>query len=299
MHQRRWIELFNDYDCEIHYHPSKANTVADALSRKEWMKLRRVRALSMPIYSNIKAMILEAQSEASKDVNSPIEMLRGLEKQFEKKEDGRLYFVEQIWVPVYGNLRTLIMNEAHNIKYFVHPGSDKMYYDLRDLYWWPRMKKDIAMYISKCLTCSKVKAEHQKPSGLLQQPKIPRKWLFHITILAIATEIIRNATGYEYCLSLPTRLRSDEPYHSAPLENMRRVADCEIDLVEKLGYSSTTTWAKVEESKLIGLEIVPRDSLKRVIKFKEELKLTRRLEDFADNLAKAVRILCLAIKSHL
>ncbi|GKC05700.1 retrotransposable element Tf2 [Tanacetum coccineum] len=151
----------------------KPNTVADALSKKEWMKPRRVRALSMTIHSNIKARILEAQSEASKDVNSPIEMLRGLEKQFEKKEDGGLYFVEQIWVPVYGNLRTLIMNEAHNIKYFVHPGADKMYYDLRDLSWWPRMKKDISTYVSKCLTCTKVKAEHQKPSGLLQQPEIP------------------------------------------------------------------------------------------------------------------------------
>ncbi|GJT85739.1 putative reverse transcriptase domain-containing protein [Tanacetum coccineum] len=75
-------------------------------------------------------------------------------------------------VPTYGNLRTLIMNEAHAIKYYVHPGSDKMYNDLRDLYWWPKVKKDIALYDSKCLTCSKVKAEHQKPSRLLQQPEI-------------------------------------------------------------------------------------------------------------------------------
>ncbi|GKB44594.1 putative reverse transcriptase domain-containing protein [Tanacetum coccineum] len=69
------------------------------------------------------------------------------------------------------------MDEAHATKYSIHPGADKMYYDLRDLYWWPGMKKDIAMYVNKCLTCSKVKAEHQKPSGLLQQPEIPeRKW---------------------------------------------------------------------------------------------------------------------------
>nr|GEX96112.1 putative reverse transcriptase domain-containing protein [Tanacetum cinerariifolium] len=73
-------------------------------------------------------------------------MLKGLDKQLERKEDGRLYLAARIWVPVYGNLRTLIMNEAHATRYSVHHGADKMYYDLRGLYWWPIMKKDIAMY---------------------------------------------------------------------------------------------------------------------------------------------------------
>nr|GEZ08993.1 putative reverse transcriptase domain-containing protein [Tanacetum cinerariifolium] len=80
-------------------------------------------------------------------------------------------------VPVYGNLSALVMNEAHATRYYVHPGADKMYYDLRGLYWWPEIKKDIAMYVSKCLTCFKVKAKHHKPSGLLQLPEIPEwKW---------------------------------------------------------------------------------------------------------------------------
>ncbi|GJR55197.1 putative reverse transcriptase domain-containing protein [Tanacetum coccineum] len=153
----------------------KANVVADALSRKEWMKSRRAQALSMTIHYSIKAKILEAQSESSKVINTPAERLRGFEKQLERKEENGLYFVERIRVPTYGKLRTLIMNEAHTTKYFVHPRVEKMYYDLRGLYWWPRMKKDIAMYVSMCLTCSKVKAEHQKPSRLLQQPEIP-KW---------------------------------------------------------------------------------------------------------------------------
>ncbi|GJR79355.1 putative reverse transcriptase domain-containing protein [Tanacetum coccineum] len=104
--------------------------------------------MSMTIHSSIKARILEAQSEASKDFRTPTEMLRGLEKQFEKKEDGELYFIERIWVPAYGNLRTLNMDEAHATKYYVHPRADKMYYDLQDLYWWPEMKKDIAMYVT-------------------------------------------------------------------------------------------------------------------------------------------------------
>nr|GEZ95961.1 putative reverse transcriptase domain-containing protein [Tanacetum cinerariifolium] len=91
------------------------------------------------------ARILEAQIKASKGANTPVEMLKGLDKEFERKENGGLDVAKRIWVPVYGNLRTLIMNEAHTSKYSVHPGADKMYYDLRYLYWWPKMKKDIAL----------------------------------------------------------------------------------------------------------------------------------------------------------
>ncbi|GJU76230.1 putative reverse transcriptase domain-containing protein [Tanacetum coccineum] len=156
---RVWI-AFLDYSLRLYYtnqdlevgRRSKANVVADALSRKERLKPRRARAMSMTIHFSIKARILEAQSEASKNVNTPTEMLKGLDKQLERKEDGGLYLAERIWVPVYGNLRTLIMNKAHATRYSVHPGADKMYYDLRDLYWWPRMKKDISMSLSNRLT---------------------------------------------------------------------------------------------------------------------------------------------------
>nr|GEU87802.1 retrotransposon protein, putative, Ty3-gypsy subclass [Tanacetum cinerariifolium] len=143
----RLARYYSDYDCEIRYHPSKTNIVANALSRKEQMKPRRARAMSMTVHSSIKARILEAQSEASKGANTLAEMLKGLDKQFERKEDGGLYAAERIWVPAYGNLRTLIMNEAHTSKYSVHPGADKMYCDIQDLYWWPVMKKDIALYV--------------------------------------------------------------------------------------------------------------------------------------------------------
>ncbi|GJW60602.1 putative reverse transcriptase domain-containing protein [Tanacetum coccineum] len=136
MRQRRWLELFSDYECKIKYHSGKANVVADALT----------------------------QVEAFKDENVIAEGLNGTDQQMEKREDGSLHYMDRIWVPLVGGVRTKIMDEAHKTRYSVHPGADKMYYDLRDMYWWPGMKKEIAIYVSKCLTCAKVKAEHQRPS---------------------------------------------------------------------------------------------------------------------------------------
>ena len=176
MRQRRWVELLSDYDCEIKYHPGKANVVADALSRKERPKPLRVRSLGMTIISPLPSKILEAQIEALKEENRPDEKIYGMPENtngFVKRSDGVLCFKDRSWIPLYGGVRELIMHESHKSKYSIHPGSDKMYQDLKKLYWWPNMKADIATYVGKCLTCSKVKAEYQKPSGLLQQPEIP------------------------------------------------------------------------------------------------------------------------------
>ncbi|GJR55825.1 putative reverse transcriptase domain-containing protein [Tanacetum coccineum] len=91
--------------------------------------------------------------------------------------DGTLCLNGRSWLPCYGDLRTMIMHESYKSKYSIHPGSDKMYQDMKKLYWWPNMKADIATYVSKCLTYAKVKAEHQRPSGLLVQTEIPQwKW---------------------------------------------------------------------------------------------------------------------------
>ncbi|GKA97896.1 putative reverse transcriptase domain-containing protein [Tanacetum coccineum] len=97
---------------------------------------------------------------------------KGLDEMIEQRSDGTLYYLDRIWVPLKGEVRTLIMDEAHKLKYSVHPGADKMYYDLRDRYWWPGMKKDIAEYVSKCLIVWKVKDKIKRHSGLLQQPEI-------------------------------------------------------------------------------------------------------------------------------
>ncbi|GJS36363.1 putative reverse transcriptase domain-containing protein [Tanacetum coccineum] len=177
MRQRRWLELLADYDCEIRYHPGKANVVADALSRKERIKPLRVRSLVMTIHPNLPSQILKAQTEALKEENIKAENLRGMDKAFEIRPDGTRCIKNRSWLPLFGNLRDLIMHESHKSKYSIHPGSDKMYQDLKKFYWWPNMKAIIAEYVGKCLTCFRVKAECQKQSGLLVQPKIPMwKW---------------------------------------------------------------------------------------------------------------------------
>ncbi|GJW09736.1 putative reverse transcriptase domain-containing protein [Tanacetum coccineum] len=137
MRQRHWLELLSDYECEIRYHPGKANIEAQ---KPENLKNKDVRGM------------------IRKDI--PKEKL-------EPRADGTLCLNSRSWLPCYGDLRTVIMHESHKSKYSIHPGSDKMYQDMKKLYWWPNMKADIATYVSKCLTCAKVKAEHQRPSGLL------------------------------------------------------------------------------------------------------------------------------------
>ncbi|GJS11774.1 putative reverse transcriptase domain-containing protein [Tanacetum coccineum] len=144
MRQRCWIELFSDYDCEVHYHPGKANMVADALSRKERVKPKRVRAMNMILQLSIKDRILTAQKEA---VDESTGLQKGLDEMTELRNNDALYYLDRIWVPLKGDVRTLIMDEAHRMKYSVHLGAHKMYYDLRDRYWWPRVKKDIAVYV--------------------------------------------------------------------------------------------------------------------------------------------------------
>ncbi|GJX82883.1 putative reverse transcriptase domain-containing protein [Tanacetum coccineum] len=152
MRQRRWLELLSDYDCEIRYHPRKANVVADALS---------------------------SQIEAQKSENLKHEDVGGMirkdipKEKLEPRTNGTLCLNGRSWLPCYGDLRIVTMHESYKSKYSIHSGSDKMYQDMKRLYWWPNMKADIATYVSKCLTCAKVKAEHQRPSGLLVQPEIP------------------------------------------------------------------------------------------------------------------------------
>nr|GEW90358.1 putative reverse transcriptase domain-containing protein [Tanacetum cinerariifolium] len=194
MRQRRWLELLADYDCEIRYHPGKENVVADALSQKERIKPLRVRSLIMTIHLKLPSQILNAQTKEIKKENIKAENLRGMDKAFEIRPNGTCCIKNRSWLPLFGNLRDLIMHESHKSKYSIHPGSDKMYQNLKKLYWWPNMKAIIAEYVSKCLICSRVKAECQKPSGLLIQPEIPT-WKWERITMDFVSELPRTSNG--------------------------------------------------------------------------------------------------------
>nr|GEW79966.1 reverse transcriptase domain-containing protein [Tanacetum cinerariifolium] len=219
MRQRRWLELLSDYDCEIRYHPGKANVVADALSRKEQEPLR-------------------------------------------------------------------------------------MYQDMKKLYWWPNMKADIATYVSKCLTCAKVKAEHQRPSGLLVQPKIP-EWKWDNITMDFVTKLPKSSQGYNTIWVIVDRLTKSAIFtpmrETDPIEKLARMYLKEVvarkgwvnhlPLVEFSYYNSyhanikaapfealygrkcrsPVCWTKVREAQILGPELI-QETTKKIVQIKQRMQ---------------------------
>ncbi|GJQ92884.1 putative reverse transcriptase domain-containing protein [Tanacetum coccineum] len=150
----------------------------------------------MTLHPKLPSQILEAQTEAIKEENIKAKNLRGMEKAFEVRPDGTRCIKNRSWLPLFDNLRDLIMHESHKSKYSIHPCSDKMYQDLKKLYWWPNIKAIIAEYVGKCLTCSRVKAECQKPSSLLIQPEIPT-WKWERITMDFVTKLPKTSSGHD------------------------------------------------------------------------------------------------------
>ncbi|KAL4296010.1 hypothetical protein GQ457_12G015510 [Hibiscus cannabinus] len=173
LRQRIWMELLKDYDLVINYHPGKANVVADALVQSDLVsRIRELQRMDPELQKTSDNFDVKHNSD------------------FSVKTDGLLYFKDRMRVPNDDGLRKEMLDEAHQSSLSIHPGSVKMYKDLKPLYWWPRMKAEITDYVSRCLTCQKVKVEHRAPTGLLQPLKFPQwKWeritMDFVTVLSI------------------------------------------------------------------------------------------------------------------
>jgi hypothetical protein len=218
MRQRRWLELIKDYDLEIHYHPGKANVVADALSRKASSHCLTMRIpettlcqemenlnLGMIQHGTLRQLklesvllqrIIDAQrtDKGMKHIHEKIEADKA--KCFRKYDQGILWFNDRIVVPKDAEVRQQILDEAHLSRYSIHPGSTKMYQDLKQHYWWTKMKIDIACYVARCDTCRRVKAIHMKTAGPLQSLPIPT-WKWEDISVDFIVGLPKTAKGFD------------------------------------------------------------------------------------------------------
>jgi hypothetical protein len=217
MRQRRWLELIKDYELEIHYHPGKANVVADALSRKafchcltmktsditlcqemEKLNLRMIQhgtSNHLKLESVLLQRIIDAQREDEGMKHIHEKMEAGKANCFRRDDQGVVWFNNCIVVPKNDEIRQQILDEAHLSRYSIHPGSTKMYHDLKHHYWWTKMKIEIARYLATCDTCRCVKAIHMKTAGLLQSLPIPT-WKWEDISMDFIVGLPRTAKGY-------------------------------------------------------------------------------------------------------
>ncbi|GJZ19860.1 putative reverse transcriptase domain-containing protein [Tanacetum coccineum] len=295
MRQRRWLELLSDYDCEIRYH----QCLQHILDQKKELNMRQRRWLELLSdndceiqYSSggkgkakvycvcLKCVVWfgvwcgrmpepngkewnQATTSSSRDF---------CDMNLEPRTDGTLCLRNKSWMPCFGDLRTLIMHESHKSKYSIHPGSDKMYQDLKKLYWWPNMIAEIATYVSKCLTCARVKAECQKPSGLLVQPVIP-VWKWENIIMDFVTKLPKTShlplVEFYYNNSYHTSIKAS-PFEALYGHKCR----------------SPVCWAEVRDAQLTGLEII-HETTEKIIQIKKRIQAARdRQKSYADRRRK-------------
>ena len=199
--QRRWMELLEDYDCTIEYHPGKANVVADALSRKVYSANLAVSETlimfsNLTIRSDIVKLIGESQALDEEILKIKASLNDPKNHDFSVDDNGLLRFRGRMCVASNDQLKQLILDEAHKSRYAMHPGGNKMFEDLKKCYWWNNMKREVAQYVQRCLVCQQVKAEHQKPGGLLQPLEIPL-WKWAEVTMDFVTGLPPSRNGYD------------------------------------------------------------------------------------------------------
>ncbi|WVZ80276.1 hypothetical protein U9M48_027767 [Paspalum notatum var. saurae] len=261
MRQRRWLELIKDYDTEIHYHPGKANVVADALSRRAHCNVIEARPtarvicwemdeIEMPteqlveLYSliiepTIKDLVIAAQKQDP----GMAHIREGIDEEkkacFTLDDQGVLWFKNRLVVPKDMELRKKILNEAHTSVLTMHPGSNKMYQDLKQKFWWTRMKREIAKYVSECDVCKRVKADHLKPGGMLQPLNIPA-WKWEDIHMDFVVGLPRTQKGYDSIWVIIDRFTKSA--HFLPVKTVYRA----------------NTYAELYIAKIVSLHGVPR-----------------------------------------
>ncbi|KAI5339250.1 hypothetical protein L3X38_018522 [Prunus dulcis] len=259
MRQRRWLELIKDYDCTIEYHPGRANVVADALSRKTTGSLTHLRTAYLPLLVELRKdgvalemmqqggildslhvrpilveRIIVAQLEDPTLCRIRGEVESGSRKDYAIRGDGALVTGTRICVPKNDYLKREILEEAHCSTYTMHPGSTKMYRTLREYYSWPHMKGDIAKYVSRCLICQQVKAERQKPSGLMQPLPIP-EWKWELITMDFVFKLPRTSKGHDGIWVVVDRLTKSA--HFLPIKetySLTRLAKLFVDEIVRL-----------------------------------------------------------------
>ncbi|KAK8942729.1 hypothetical protein KSP39_PZI009417 [Platanthera zijinensis] len=225
LRQRRWLEFIADYDLQLTYVPGKANSVADALSRHASV------AACAPMSASLAALIDDLEQmdisfspggqggvsdplwvEQVKDLQPSDPALQRIRRQVElgtlpdfSISDNVLLFRSRLCVPDVPELLDSICREAHESRTSGHPGNNKMYHDLKQIVWWPGMKNYIARFISRCLTCQKVKAQRQRPGGLLQPLPIP-EWKWEDISMDFITGLPRTPRGHDAIWVIVDRL---------------------------------------------------------------------------------------------